>query len=182
MGSPFLIVVSGLPRSGTSMMMAVLQAGGIPLLQDDQRPADQHNARGYFEYQPVLQLAEDNSWLSAGKAVKIVYRLLYHLPPIPTKILFMDRDLGEVVASQQAMLGQPAADFDWPALFGLELKKVRDWLSRQTHIQVLEVSQRDFIDAPRSEARRVIDFLGLPLDLEAMAAAVDRSMVRQRKP
>ena len=102
-----IVVVSGLPRSGTSLMMQMLQAGGMPLLIDDLRPADTDNPNGYWEYEPVKRLQQDNSWIpqAEGKAVKVVSALLQYLPPQHTyKIIFMQRPMQEVLASQTVML------------------------------------------------------------------------------
>ena len=103
----FLTVVSGLPRSGTSMMMRMLEQGGLPVLIDGVRTADDDNPNGYYEFEAVKQTREDASWLegSEGKAVKMVYRLLYDLPPDRAyRVLFMTRNLDEVLASQRVML------------------------------------------------------------------------------
>src|SRR5690349_18862446 len=92
----YVTVVTGVPRSGTSLMMQMLEAGGISALTDNQRPPDIHNPRGYFEYDLVKRIAQDASWMEAarGKAVKIIYRLLPHLPPeFEYRVVFMDRDL-----------------------------------------------------------------------------------------
>src|SRR3990167_393038 len=98
-----IVIVSGLPRSGTSLMMQMLRAGGMSLLIDDQRPADADNPHGYWEYEPVKRLQHDNSWLpqAEGKAVKVVSALLQYLPPRHTyKIIVMHRPMQEVLASQ----------------------------------------------------------------------------------
>src|SRR5438477_21255 len=113
-----VVIVSGLPRSGTSLMMQVLEAGGIEVVTDNQRVADTDNPRGYRELERVKKIKEDASWLPEvrGKAVKMVSQLLYHLPPTERYfVLFMERDLDEVLASQEKMLarlGQPAAPRD----------------------------------------------------------------------
>src|SRR5262245_34520180 len=102
-----IVVVSGLPRSGTSLMMQMLQAGGMPLLTDDLRPADTNNPKGYWEYEPVKRLQQDNTWMhkAEGKAVKVISVLLQYLPPQHTyKIIFMQRPMQEVLASQTVML------------------------------------------------------------------------------
>jgi hypothetical protein len=112
----YVTVVTGAPRSGTSLMMRMLDAGGIPALTDGHRPPDEHNPGGYFEYDPVKRLAENSSWLETarGRAVKVIYRLLPYLPPqVEYRVVFMERDLTEVFESQRAMLrarGDPAAD------------------------------------------------------------------------
>src|ERR671934_2987374 len=104
---PMIVIVSGLPRSGTSLMMQMLHAGGMPLLIDEQRPPDTDNPNGYWEYEPVKRLQQDNSWMhkAEGKAVKVVSALLQYLPPQHIyKIIFMQRPMQEVLASQAVML------------------------------------------------------------------------------
>lgn len=102
-----VVIVSGLPRSGTSMMMSMLKAGGMELLVDSQRKADDDNPKGYYELEKVKNLRHDNSWLNEAshKAVKVISILLYQLPEdIRYKIIFIKRNLDEVLASQQLML------------------------------------------------------------------------------
>ena len=158
------------------MMMSVLQAGGVTLLQDGLRAPDAHNPRGYFEYQPVRHLARDNSWLEAqrGRAVKIIYRLLYHLPPqLPARILFMERNLDEVVESQRRMLGQAEDGRDWRKIFSKELQDVQAWLRRQPQLQVLRVNFAELLRRPLPQSQRVAAFLDRPLDPDKMAKVVE---------
>ncbi|MGA2722836.1 MAG: sulfotransferase domain-containing protein [Bryobacteraceae bacterium] len=185
----YVTVVSGAPRSGTSLMMRMLAAGGIPALTDGRRPPDAHNPHGYFEYSPAKRLAEDASWIEAarGRAVKIIYRLLTHLPPrMSCRIIFMERDLEEVFASQRDMLlaqGNAAAsqegDHLIPAM-AAELRVVRDWLARQPGMPVLAVPYAEVVRDPLAWAHEVAHFLGAGLDEAAMAAAVDPSLYRHR--
>jgi LPS sulfotransferase NodH len=185
----YVTVVSGAPRSGTSLMMRMLEAGGIPALTDGQRPPDAHNPHGYFEYSPVKHLAEDASWIEAarGRAVKIIYRLLMHLPPrMSYRIVFMERDLEEVFASQRDMLraqGDAAASQEGTRLIpamAAELRAVRDWLARQPGMPVLAVPYAEVVRDPLKWAHEVARFLGAGLDEAAMAAAVDPSLYRHR--
>lgn len=180
------MVVSGLPRSGTSMMMAMLEAGGVPLLIDDARPADADNPRGYFEYAPVKYLRKDTAWVgkACGKAVKVVALLLEDLPhAYDYRVIFMRRALPEVLASQRAMLdrqGKPAGDnAEMAAIFEKHLRHVRKWLPRQPHIRVLEVEHRIALQEPKMTAQAVNLFLGGGLDTAAMADVVDRGLHRQ---
>lgn len=182
-------IVSGLPRSGTSMMMQMLAAGGIEPLTDGKRRADDDNPRGYFELQSATRLRKDRSWLSGarGRAVKIVAQLLPHLPDgIQCRVLFMERDLDEVLRSQQAMLRrlgrEPAgvSDEQLKAAYRHQLQQVRIWLGKCPHAKVLFVPHRETITDPAGVADRVKAFLGGELDAAAMAAAVDGSLYRQR--
>ncbi len=187
----YVTVVSGAPRSGTSLMMRMLQAGGIPALTDGQRPPDAHNPHGYFEYSPVKRLAlgDAASWIEAarGHAVKIIYRLLMHLPPrMSYRIVFMERDLEEVFASQRDMLlahGDMAASQESARLIpamAAELHVVRDWLARQPGMPVLAVPYAEVVRDPLTWAYEVARFLSAGMDEAAMAAAVDPSLYRHR--
>ena len=135
----FVTIVSGLPRSGTSLVMQMLAAGGMPVITDGERAADEHNPRGYFELEAVKHTRTDHSWLAlaSGKAVKVIHLLLPHLPlDREYRVIFMQRDLVEVIASQRAMLqqqGRPAAnlpDSKLAELFGNQLSQVRQWLAQ----------------------------------------------------
>jgi len=178
-----LYVVSGLPRSGTSLLMGALAAGGLPIVSDGIRKPDQHNTNGYFEYEPVKKLSEDAGWLfeHRGHAVKIIYRLLYFLPPeLPCVVLFMERSLSEVVASQNKMLGKADEPGRWVSLFKKELDKVKRWVSRQTNIRLLEISHRELIRQPPQTFTSLTEVLDLPLDVEAMTATVKPELYRER--
>jgi hypothetical protein len=182
MSSP-LIVVSGLPRSGTSLMMAALAAGGLQLITDRTRPPDKHNPRGYFEDSRVLSLDHDAQWLheQKGKAVKILSHLLRSIPTsVESKVLFMRRPLSQVLASQNAMLGQAKLDRNVAALIGRDLGQTLEWLAEQRHLATLQVSYSKLLENPRDEFRRVLEFLEVDLDLQAMAATVEPSLHRQR--
>ena len=182
----YITVVSGMPRSGTSLMMSMLQAGGMPVLDDGSRAPDQHNPRGYFEDSRAKRLATDSAWIeeARGKAVKVIYRLLQYLPgQFEYRVIFMLRDLEEVYDSQQDMLA--AADSGKRermirALAG-DLENARDWLRRQPHIRYLDVPYAELIAKPGPWAGRVGGFLDDELDEAAMAAAVDPALYRHRR-
>ncbi len=185
-----IVIVSGLPRSGTSLMMQMLQAGGMPLLIDDQRPADTDNPNGYWEYEPVKHLQQDNTWMpqAEGKAVKVVSALLQYLPPHHTyKIMFMHRPMQEVLASQAVMLQRRGAqggttdDQTLAAVFGQHLDRTERWLAMQQHMTVLSVNYHETLADPVETATRVAQFIGLPLAVEAMARIVDPRLHRQRR-
>jgi len=186
----YVTIVSGLPRSGTSMMMQVLEAGGMAPLTDHVRTPDSDNPKGYYEFEPVKKTKEDPSWLTdaGGKVVKMVYRLLYDLPADHEyRVVFMRRDLTEVLASQKVMLerlGKDGAALSaerMEALFRRQIGEFEQWVAGQPCFAVLDVGYKDMIDRPAAQAQRLDAFLGGGLDVEAMAAVVDPSLYRQRK-
>jgi hypothetical protein len=186
----FLTIVSGLPRSGTSMMMRMLEQGGLPVLIDDRRRADDDNPNGYYEFEAVKQTKQDPSWLegSEGKAVKMVYKLLYDLPGDRSyRVLFMRRNIGEILASQRRMLerngvtNDVVSDERMEKLFDSDLREFENWLTRQSHIRSIDVDYNRIQSEPKRELKRVNSFLGGGLDVDSMARVVDGSLYRNRK-
>ncbi len=186
----YIAIVSGLPRSGTSMLMKMLDAGGLPPLTDGVRSADEDNPGGYYEFEQVKQLTTENQWLesAAGKAVKIISQLLADLPADKQyRIVFALRDMGEILASQRAMLqrrGQGADgvdDAEIAAVFGRHLNEVRAWLQTQQHMAVLYVDYAEILRDPLAESGKIEAFLGRSLDVQRMTAVVDDNLYRQRK-
>ena len=184
-----IAVVSGLPRSGTSLMMKMLDAGGLPPLTDHIRSADEDNPRGYYEFERVKKLKDDRDWLPSaqGRAVKIISALLSQLPALyEYRVIFMRRAMPEILASQRQMLvrrGEPAdqvSDADMAALFSRHLQQVESWLARQPNMRVLYVNYNELVTAPLAGAQRVSEFLGGRLDVTQMAGAVDPGLHRQR--
>ena len=183
-----LVIVSGLPRSGTSLLMQMLAAGGLEVVADRHRPPDPHNPRGYFEDARVLRLDRDTSWLpeARGKVVKVVATSLHLLPGTERyRVLLMQRPLSEVLASQRAMLGateapSPSEDAHARQWFERFLQDLGTALRAAPNIEPLEVHYHDLLQHPREQAKRIASFLGRNLDTEAMAAAVDPSLYRQR--
>ena len=188
-GEP-IIVVSGLPRSGTSMAMKMLDAGGVEVVTDGAREADIDNPKGYFEDDRVLELAknDDKSWLheARGKAVKIISYLVRHLPPDNNyKVVFMAREIDEVLASQAKMLERRGEenqgdDEQMRTLFEGDLWRTRYFIKHNRHVESLELGYRQVLDDPRAQVRQLASFIGGDLDLEAMAAVVDPSLYRNR--
>ena len=171
------------------MMMQMLAAGGMPVLADNLRPPDTDNPRGYFEFEPVKRTRVDASWVPAavGKAVKLVHLLLPDLPSaFSYRVLFMNRNLEEVIASQGAMLqrlGRRPADLEprrLAELFAAQIRRVSDWLERQPHVQTLHVLHRRAVEEPATVAHAINRFLGRHLDVARMSAAVDPDLYRNR--
>ena len=185
----FISVVSGLPRSGTSMMMRILEAGGMPVLTDNIRLADSDNPNGYYEFEPVKNLRQDASWLvdAYGKAVKMVYRLLCELPlEHEYKVVMMSRHIGEVVASQDAMLRHMGKDKGTPTgkvakVLQSDLDRVQAWLRSRPNFLVLNLNYNSIIGDPKSAASELNRFLGGGLDTSAMSGVVDLSLYRHRQ-
>ncbi len=186
--SRIVTIVAGLPRSGTSMMMQMLAAAGVEPYTDQRRAADEDNPRGYFEHENATRLRQDKSWIpdARGKAVKIVANLLPHLPTGEDyRIVFLHRNLDEVVASQRAMLTRlrrPGGRVDDRALartYTRQLVQVQTWLRRQPEMYVLPVNYEVALGDPATVATRLARFLGQPFDEHAAALAVDALLRRQ---
>lgn len=185
-----ITIVSGLPRSGTSLMMQMLSAGGLPALTDGQRTADTDNPRGYLEFERVKQLKTDKTWLpeARGKVVKMVHLLLKDLPSAGEeyRVVWMRRRIEEVMASQRAMLVRqgrtPAAlpPEQLARIFTSQMEDVERWMSGQGAFRFLPVHYHELVANPSGEAARLNAFLGGGLDEAAMAAAVDPTLYRQK--
>jgi hypothetical protein len=187
-----IVVVSGLPRSGTSMAMKMLDAGGLEVVTDGLRAADESNPKGYFELEAVKELDKngDTAWLknARGKAVKVISFLLTWLPEEHDyRVIFMQRDLDEVLASQNKMLvqraetpGTPEEDARMRQHYEAHLAKVHRFLSGRSCFSVLRVDYRSALERPRDEAQRMNDFLGGGLDVDRMAQVGDPALYRNR--
>lgn len=188
-GKP-VVVVSGLPRSGTSMAMKMLDAGGVELITDNERTADVDNPKGYFEDERVKDLAEteDTSWVAEakGKGVKVVSSLLQYLPrDLNYEILFMRRSLEEVLASQAKMLDRRGEENDTDddrmiELYQSHLRRVNAMLRHAPHFRSLDLQYSEVVQEPRRAAERIREFLGRDMDVEKMAGVVDSKLYRNR--
>ena len=185
----FTIIVSGLPRSGTSMMMKMLAEGGVPVIIDEIRSADEDNPNGYFEFEMVKQLSDgQQKWLSngKGKAVKIISALLEYLPEnYQYKVIFMERDLKEILASQQKMLSRrneksDIADLAMQNQFEQHLAAVKYWLARQPNIEVFYANYNAMLASPDEYCVKIIEFLDIPVDFEKMRAIPNKQLYRNR--
>src|SRR5512142_2463608 len=172
-----IVVVSGLPRSGTSMMMKMLAEGGVEVLTDSIRAADEDNPNGYFELEVVKQLAEgQKQWLANAdhKLVKVISALLEHLPPEHHyKVLFMERQIPEILASQRKMLARrnetsAISDAEMEAQFREHLKGIKYWLARQPNMEVTYVDYNRMMAEPDAYLQKIADFVAVPLDIEKM--------------
>lgn len=188
---PVVYVVSGLPRSGTSMMMNMLEAGGIPPMIDEIREADGDNPQGYYEFERVKQLDKgDTSWVvdAVDKVVKVISALLKHLPAeYQYKVILIRRNMDEILASQRKMLinrGEDSSKMDdtqMADLFEKHLATTDNWLQAQDNFQVLYVHYSDILADPKTEAQKINKFLGGQLDVVAMAGQVDPELYRNKQ-
>jgi hypothetical protein len=184
-------IVSGLPRSGTSMMMKMLEAGGVPPLTDEIRTADKDNPKGYYEFERVKKMPDgDKAWMAEarGKSVKVISALLEHLPPeYSYKVIFMRRDMNEILASQKKMLirqGKPTdkvSDEDLAKMYEKHLAKVQAWLTSQPNVSMLDVDYNLLLENPRPYLERIRNFLGVDLSIERMGNVIDPALYRQRR-
>ncbi len=184
-----ITIVSGLPRSGTSMMMQMLKAGGAEIVTDDIRQADSNNPKGYWEYEKVKKMMSDVSWLDEAnnKTLKIVAPLLSYLPAkYDYKIIFMQRDMAEVLKSQQVMLGRKSAvqQNAFPIVlseaFSKQLEQSIAWIKRSPNVSALFVEYADAIERPEEVAENVAEFLSEDMDIAQMVASVDKSLYRNK--
>jgi hypothetical protein len=185
-----ITIVSGLPRSGTSMMMKLLEAGGLLPVTDNIRTADEDNPKGYYEFERVKQLPKgDVAWLpdAQGKVVKVIAALLTYLPTgYQYRVIFMQRTMPEVLASQRQMLIRRGEDPDKipdeviTKLFEKHLKQVNDWVSQQPNVQRLDVNYNEMLKNPQPFIEEINAFLDNQLDAAKMATVVDPSLHRQR--
>jgi hypothetical protein len=182
-----IIVVSGLPRSGTSLMMQMLEKGGVEVMTDGLRTPDVDNPKGYYELEKVKRIKVDASWLPAarGKAFKMVSQLVYDLPPSERyRIIFMERDMDEMLLSQEKMLersGRSAAPREEiKEAYALHLARLHAWLFQQTNMEVLRLNYNELIERPELQAARVSKFLEGKADVQNMVKAVDPSLYRNR--
>ena len=188
-----IIVVSGLPRSGTSLMMSLLKAASVPVLQDDSRPPDASNPRGYFELSAVKRTTRDPSWVAnaPGHAVKVIHRLLKTLPSNHAyKVILMRRPIAEVVASQDRMLVRLGQSIDRSAealdasriaaVQHAQLEEAITLLERKPNFEWIPIEFHELISHPESAISRVIDFLDLPIEAVDIVRIVDPTLHRER--
>ncbi|MDP3938953.1 MAG: sulfotransferase family protein [Deltaproteobacteria bacterium] len=186
-----IYVVSGLPRSGTSMMMKMLEDGGLPPLLDGIRKADDDNPKGYYEFERVKKLKQDKAWLpeAQGKVVKVISQLLFELPEgFEYRIVFVRRSIAEILASQQQMMIRrgtlkegDVGDDKMRDLLLRHLDQVFRWLAGQAQMKYAEVDYNKMLQDPGEAIGRINALCGGKLDTAAMARVVDTALYRQRK-
>ena len=187
----FVTVVSGLPRSGTSMMMRMLETGGMSVVTDHIRVPDESNPKGYYEFERVKQLQDGNTrWIAEGKGkvVKIISALLEYLPPEHQyRIVFMQRNMPEILASQREMLlrrGEPTdriSDRHLTGFYQDHLAHIADWLSEQGNMKAIYLHYNQIMENPREPIAQLCQFLQpLPLNPNKMLSVVESSLYRQR--
>lgn len=187
----YITIVSGLPRSGTSMMIKMLAAGGIEPLTDNLRTADEENPNGYYEFERVKALKDgDTTWVESalGKSVKVISALLQNLPAsYDYRVIFMQRNMPEILASQQKMLvsrGQApssVSDEQIAELYRKHLRNIGAWIEEQPYMKVIYVHYNNLLKDPDPDLERVNQFLDSRLDLDAMVAVIDTNLYRQRQ-
>ena len=183
-----IIVVSGLPRSGTSMMMQMLAAAGLEIYTDNQRKPDENNPKGYFEADAVKGLVTDNAWIKdcRGKVIKVVAPVVPYLPQQERyRVLFMQRDIKEIVSSQNRMLGRlekQGGDIEDQRLQEVFLQQAL--VAAQMVVShgnpLLSVGYASAIEDPEKAARLIAEFLDMELDISAMVATVDSTLHREK--
>ncbi len=184
-----ITIVSGLPRSGTSLMMQMLVAGGMTALSDGERKADTDNPKGYLEWERIKQLPGEPGLIhqAEGKVVKVISQLLLFLPDGPEyRIVFMQRLMAEVLKSQDEMLrrrgtyNSAAASAAIEQIFQRHLAEVDRRLANQKNTKILRVHYQSVLQEPLSVAQEVAAFLGGGLNTQAMIAQVDARLYRNR--
>ncbi len=180
-----IVIVSGLPRSGTSLMMQMLHKGGLEVLTDHSRKADDSNPKGYFEYDAVKSIHKDNSWLveAKNKSVKVVAPLLKFLSPeFRYKVVFMNRDLSEIIKSQQKMIGKnpdvlPLKLFE---AYNKQMNLVETWKLKEPGVELIYVNYTDVLNHTEETLNKVSSFIGLDLNTPEMMACVDQTLYRNK--
>ena len=189
MEKSFITIVAGLPRSGTSMMMQAIEAGGIPALTDGIREKDVDNPKGYYEFEAVKKTKADPSWVkeAEGRVVKMVYSLLYDLPDDHEyRVVFLQREMKEVLASQRKMLersgrqGAKVGDEKLAELFNEQLEKFYKWIADKDNFSIVLIDYKNMIKFPAEQAEKVDELLGNILDKEGFVSVVDPSLYRNR--
>jgi len=186
-----IIIVSGLPRSGTSLMMKMLESGGLELLTDNIRKPDEDNPKGYYEYERVKNLYNgDVSWIEKidNKVIKIISYLLKYLPTsVNFQVIFMERNIDEIIESQNKMIKRrgehvsPENNEKIKVYLVNHLKRVKEWLDKQSNFDVLYINYNKLIEEPENCVLQIKEFINLDLNIYNMINSVDKKLYRNRK-
>ena len=183
-----ITIVSGLPRSGTSLMMQILKAGGLELLADNIREADDNNPKGYYELEKVKSLMKDNSWLAdaEGKVIKVIAQLIPFLhEDFEYRIIFMERNINEVVNSQNRMIDKLGGnrstvnDEILKKTFLSQLEKVKAAIKVKGYKTVF-INYNSLIESSGQELNLLNTELGLDIDIKNASQQIDKSLYRSR--
>jgi hypothetical protein len=183
------LIVSGLPRSGTSLMMQMLRAGGIAPMTDEQRAADEDNPEGYWEWEAIKDLPKDPSIIERahGKAVKVISALLPSLPGNHRYVvIYMVRPAEQVVDSQWAMLARRGRSprSERQHLVDVQQRhseQIRQVLRKSPRVRLLEVSYPELVADPATVISRLAELLpGAFTPGPAVAACVKPALFRNR--
>lgn len=184
-----IIVVTGLPRSGTSLTMQILQAAGIEIFTDNKRRPDISNPKGYFEHELVKKIQSDSSWMKdvKGKAIKIVSPLLAYLPVnYNYKIIFVERDLLEIIQSQEKMISELDSEDEklkpeiLKRIFNKNVERTKKWINSQSNMKCLNVSYFDIVNNFEEEIFRIEKFLNVKINKEKTKLIIDKKLYRSR--
>ena len=180
-----IVIVSGLPRSGTSLMMQMLDKGGVDILTDEKRKADTSNPKGYYEYDPVMSIHKDNAWLgfAKNKSVKVVAPLLKFLDPkYRYKVIFMNRNLAEIIKSQQKMIGKDPENMPMSLFeaYSKQLKFIETWKSKEPGVELIYLDYKDVLNNTKTVIEKIEAFIGTKLKKEPMSKCVDRTLYRNK--
>jgi len=183
-------IVSGLPRSGTSLMMKMLEEGGLVPLTDNIREADIDNPRGYYELERVKKLPDDTDWLpdARGRVVKVLAELIKHLPDgYRYRIVFMMRDLDEIISSQRKMMVRRGEDPDtvpdeeMKGLLRAYLRNLKVFVNSHSNMEVCYISYNDLMTDPELSIEEISGFFNGELDTKKMRQAIDSKLYRNRR-
>ncbi len=184
-----VMIVSGMPRSGTSLLMKMLHLGGLPIFSDAQRPEDEHNPKGYFEHELVKSIGVNSQWITncRAKVVKIVSPLLRYLPASEQYyVLWVKRPLTEVIVSQEIMKGKKKEEvmrgfpFEMAAALQTEEQRLEHWLKTQPHVKFIEVNYYDCLEKPAAILEQISRFTGQAIQVEKGILAVDENLHRNK--
>jgi LPS sulfotransferase NodH len=178
-------IVSGLERSGTSMMMQILEAGDIPISFNDSRQPDEHNPKGYYELEngKIISKLKSGSFplnCYKGTFIKVTAYGLRYLPFGKYKVIYMERNIDEVVNSMDAMRGKYSDKEESKEIYKRLNKSVKSDMMNRNDIDMITISYNDIIKNPKINIKKVSNFLNVKVDVEKMIDVIDDSLYRHR--